>query len=312
MKQEQDKTQTATLTEPGGGFRFVGSEDVLKSVKARLEQQGVGSWDFRIPEPREYQDLIESLTRSLKAERIMLFIDNLEETMAVPWEFLAHSTDFPRPTLITTRLADRVVFNIKLTTEEYEALEPLRPTLTPHYLAEAINPVLCAIAEIQRTIDATQGKSHRAVFIKLIMQQSPISVSLDGASQAVQVVADTVVSWRRQHAKEMARLSVLEKEVQIESRKAEILEKRARAARERAEGEKLAAEATKQREEAERMRLENEQLGLELHRAKIQLALDVLAQVAPGTSETEVIAYVVKLLPPIETLVSSELEISID
>jgi hypothetical protein len=193
---------------------------------------------------------------------------------------------------------------------KHELVELFHHKLTPDYLVDTLGPFLAAIAEIQDIIDEIQGKEHREVVIESIVQQSPISISLDGASQAVQVVTDTVVPWRRKHAQEMARLATLEKQAEIESKKAEILEKRARAAKDRAEAGRLAAEAAKQREEAGRMKLENEKLRVELHRAKIQLALDILAQVAPNLPETEKIAYTVRLLAPLDTIVSSELEIS--
>jgi hypothetical protein len=194
--------------------------------------------------------------------------------------------------------------------QQYELLDSLHRKSTPSYLIDTLGPYLAAIGEIQNIINEIQGKEHQEVVIESIVQQSPISVSLDGASQAVQVVTDTVVPWRRKHAQEMARLATLEKQAEIESKKAEILEKRARAAKDRAEAGRLAAEAAKQREEAERMKLENEKLRVELHRAKIQLALDILAQVAPDLPETEKIAYTVRLLAPLDTIVSSELEIS--
>jgi hypothetical protein len=110
----------------------------------------------------------------------------------------------------------------------------------------------------------------------------------------------------------MAHLLEREKQAEIGSKKAEILEKRARAAKDQAETAKIEAEAAKQREETERMKLENEKLRLELHRAKIQLALEVLAQVAPNLSETEKIIFVVKLLPPLDIFAFSELEIAAD
>lgn len=107
----------------------------------------------------------------------------------------------------------------------------------------------------------------------------------------------------------MARLSEQDKQADIETKKAEVLEKRANAVKGRAEAEKLEAEAIKQREEAEKMKLENEKLRLELHRAKIQLALDILNQLAPSLPETERIAYLVRLLPPLDTVISSNLQI---
>jgi hypothetical protein len=182
-------------------------------------------------------------------------------------------------------------------------------TLTPHDLATTISPFLNAISEIQRIIDEISGRKPRGIRIRAIRQESPISISLEGAAEAVQVVKDTVVpSWRK-HAETMAHLSEQEKQAEIESKKAEVLEKRASAAKGRAEAEKLVAEAVKQREEAEKMKLENEKLRIELHRAKIQLALDILNQLAPNLSETDRVAYLIRLLPPLDTVISSNLEI---
>ena len=51
---------------------------------------------------------------------------------------------------------------------------------------------------------------------------------------------------------------------------------------------------------------------LELYRDKVQLALDILEQIAPDLTEVDRITYLVKLLPPVEVLTSSELEMFTD
>jgi serine/threonine protein kinase len=182
--------------------------------------------------------------------------------------------------------------------------------MTPQRLRNSIIPYLNAIAEVQGIIDEVEGAEVNEVKIKSIQQNSPINITLEGAAKAVQLITDTVIPWRRKHAEAMAFLSEREKQADIESKKAEILEKRARAAKDRAEAKKVIAEAINQQEAAERLKLENEKLRLELHRAKIQLALEMLAQIAPNLSEADKIAYVVRLLPPIDTLVTSELRIT--
>jgi hypothetical protein len=108
----------------------------------------------------------------------------------------------------------------------------------------------------------------------------------------------------------MARLSETEKQAEIEIRRAEVLESRARASKERQEAERLAADAARQRAEAEKVRLENEKLRLEIQRARIQLALDILDQLKPDLPESEKISYVVKLLPSLQVLTESPLQIS--
>ncbi len=197
-----------------------------------------------------------------------------------------------------------------LQTEQDGLPRSLQQHLTPVYLGREVIPYLDSIAEIQRIIDDIFRRPPREVKVKIISQNSPISVSMEGASQAIELVRDTITPWRRKHAQEMARLSEAEKQAEIESKKAEILEKRARAQKERAEVEKIAAEVVQQREMAEKARLENEKLRVELQREKIQLAIDIVAKVAPNLSEKEKIAYIVRLLPPVEVLALSELSVA--
>jgi acyl carrier protein len=184
--------------------------------------------------------------------------------------------------------------------------------LTPKYLETHINPYLNAISDIQHVIDEVCGRQPCAIRIQSIKQSSPISVNLNGTQEAIQLIKDTIVPWRRKHIEKMAHLLEKEKQAEIGSKKADILEKRAHAAKDQAEAEKIRAEAERQHEETEKMRLENEKLRLELHQAKIQLALEVLAQIAPNLSEIEKITFIVKLLPPLDILAFSELEIATD
>jgi len=286
----------------------------MEKVRVVVSSEGLVTMTNILLTDKDAAELVSSMMTL--AHQIKMRMER--ERMTIP-EALAHYQETAVP--IHVKIADIVAEQPAIyirdkaiavfpSPEQYELLDSLHRKSTPGYLTDTLGPYLAAIAEIQNIINEIQGKEHREVVIESIVQQSPISVSLDGASQAVQVVTDTVVPWRRKHAQEMARLATLEKQAEIESKKAEVLEKRARAAKDRAEAGRLVAEAAKQREEAERMKLENEKLRVELHRATIQLALDILAQVAPNLPETEKIAYTVRLLAPLDTIVSSELEIS--
>ncbi len=66
----------------------------------------------------------------------------------------------------------------------------------------------------------------------------------------------------------------------------------------------------KQWEEARKLQLENERLRLELRRATIELALDISTKINPDLSKVERADFLVKLLPLVNTLTTSELEIS--
>lgn len=181
--------------------------------------------------------------------------------------------------------------------------------LTPKYLLDVVNPYLLAIADIQNVLSNIRGKSNHEVVIKSISQNSPISVSLDGAAQAMQTIVDYVVPSKRKIADEIAKLSISDKQVEIESKRAEVLEKRARATKDRAESEKLLAEADTQKAEAVKLKLQNEKLRLELQQVKIQMAMDILKQVAPNLSEIEKVEYLLKLLPPLDIVIFSSLDV---
>jgi transcriptional regulator with GAF, ATPase, and Fis domain len=95
--------------------------------------------------------------------------------------------------------------------------------LTPNFLATKLSPYLNALSEIQNIISDVLKQKHHEIRIRMIAQNSPISVSLDGAAEAVQAVRDTVIPWRRKHAETMAHLLEQEKIAEIELKKAEVL-----------------------------------------------------------------------------------------
>jgi hypothetical protein len=171
------------------------------------------------------------------------------------------------------------------------------PALTPEYLANSITPYINAVIDLQHIIDEIKKRKPSDINIKEIKRNSPISVSLDGAGEAIQIIKETIVPWRRKHAETMARLLEQEKSVEIEAKKAEVLEKRAIAARER--------------EETDKVKLENEKLRAEisLQKAKVQLALDILSIISSNLNQTEREIYIQKLLPIIDTLALGKIEL---
>ncbi len=170
--------------------------------------------------------------------------------------------------------------------------------LTSNYLSKVIAPYIESIIGFQHLIDEIKGSTLSQVKIRSIAQNSPVSISLDGASEAIQLIKETIVPWRRKHAETMAHLLEQERLIEIESIKADVLEKRARAARERGE--------------VGRLKLEKEQLRLEieLNQAKTQLTLEILDRltIRDITSEEREI-YVKKLLPIMDILALGRLEI---
>ena len=182
--------------------------------------------------------------------------------------------------------------------------------LTPSYLESVVTPYLAAIAGIQELINEIddQDAKSRKIQIRSISQNSPIQVTVDGLTKAIQLIAELVVPWRRKHSESMARLIEQEKREEIKAKSAELVELRARVEKNAIEKAKLSAEAEKERAEAERIWLENEKLKLELADAKLELVLKFLERINPNLSEKERIAYTTRFLPHLETILSSPLE----
>jgi uncharacterized protein with HEPN domain len=181
-----------------------------------------------------------------------------------------------------------------------EAEEVLTPTL----LIGQITPYLVAISDLQKIIDAILGQPSKPPAIKSISQNTPISVSLEGAIQATEMVRDEVVPWRRNHTRTIKELEEQEKVVQIETSKAEVLEIRARAQKERAEAKRIEADMDV---ELERKRLENQKLRQEIQEARVNLALKILDKLSAELSQEQKILMAMKLLEPLEVITSSPL-----
>lgn len=183
-------------------------------------------------------------------------------------------------------------------------------TLTPTSLMGQITPYLLAVSELQKIIDSVKGQPIKPVNIKSISQNSPVSVSLDGAADATEVVRDIVVPWRRVHGKDMAQLEKQEKAVLIEDAKASVVEKRIRTQKERVETKKIEAEIHPEKVniEIERMRLENEKLRLEIEEKRIKMALEIL-EIGPELSQEQRILFVMQLLKPLGILTTSSVQL---
>lgn len=176
--------------------------------------------------------------------------------------------------------------------------------LTPSFLESEVMPYLVAIEDLQRIVDEIRHRRHQAVTVNSIVSGS-IDVSLNGASEIVEVIKNTVVPWRRKHQVQLARLTEEEKAVEIEKKKAEVLRSRAQAETERQEAKLKSTEIA-------RRELENAKLRQEIEFAPIRLALEVLQQLAPGLPEEQKIAYVMKLLAPLKVMIDSPLTIEAD
>jgi hypothetical protein len=179
--------------------------------------------------------------------------------------------------------------------------------LTPKYLSTIVGSFLNAVADLQSSVNRISSSEVREVCITSISQKSPISVSLEGAAEAVEVIRDIMIPWRRKHAQTVANLEEQEKLAQIANLNAEVQEKRAHAQKDRVESRNAESETVllRARAEIERIKLENDKVRLE----NIELALKIIDRYAPELSQTQRIAFVIQLLEPLGVITNSPLDV---
>lgn len=183
--------------------------------------------------------------------------------------------------------------------------------LSSYTLEVNIVPYLKAITKLQELVnEILERHEPNPIFIKSISQNSPVTIGITGAVEATQLIQENLIVWKKQHAQAMAKLLETEKMIEIENKRAEVLQIRALASKERAEADKIRAEINLLNEQVEKMRLENEKLRIEVKKEKINLAIDILKKLYPNIDEQNRIEYLMKLLPIIDTLVGSELELT--
>jgi putative methionine-R-sulfoxide reductase with GAF domain len=182
--------------------------------------------------------------------------------------------------------------------------------LTPQYLTGVVCPYLGALDELQRVLEGLEGKPYRQMRILAIGHGIPVPITLDGVADAVRILKDMVMPWRQAHATLLAQVVEKEGEAAIETAWVEVLEARARASEAGDDREQALAQAEQQRSEAARKEAEGWPLRTDAQWAILQLASDLLAQVAPDLSEGEWLIRLVRLLPALETIVSSPLALS--
>jgi hypothetical protein len=166
--------------------------------------------------------------------------------------------------------------------------EPNKPIITPKYLLTVVAPYLHALEEIQQIMDEVRHFSPKVISIYSITRNSPITVSVDGLSETINLIQNSVVKWRHRH-------QVVTAHLEEEKLRAEILEARSNS-------EKNRAEAENSRQDAKRKEFELEQ-------DKILCALELLDKVSPELAETARLSYAAKLCPSLEIILNSELKI---
>lgn len=184
--------------------------------------------------------------------------------------------------------------------------------LTPQFLTSEVAPYLDAIADLQNVIDLIHERSPSRVLVRSLSHWSPISVSLDGAPEAIKMILEVVVPWRRKHAKTLAQLEEQEKLIQIERLKAEVVQIQANAQRERSEANRNEVESDSRFTQArlDKLLLEREHLRLDLEQKRIGLVLEVMEKQGSNLDEDQRLMIGFQLMRPLGVLRESPLLIA--
>jgi uncharacterized protein YjbI with pentapeptide repeats len=180
--------------------------------------------------------------------------------------------------------------------------------LTPDFLINEVAPYLKTIEDLQHLIDEIQGHARQEVEVTGIWKRS-IDISISGVSGAIALIMNTVIPWRREHAKTMAKVAEAKQQAQIEASKTDLLAKRLQLKWTLDEDkEQLVVELAVQREKAEQFRLASEEKRLEINSQKTKLALTMVEAIDPKLDEAEKFDYMTRLLGPLEMLTTTTFE----
>lgn len=150
-----------------------------------------------------------------------------------------------------------------------------------------------------------------------------VSISIEGISEAAVTLRDVIVPWRRKNAQRKSNLDIAKAQAEIKQLNGEALLAQVRAERERAASE---LDATQKELILSQARKTNAEAELILAQAKlaqvavmkelasfrqslIDLAGEIIVKYASNLSETQKMDYVIRMLPILERLLVSSIDL---
>ncbi|MEP7285706.1 MAG: hypothetical protein ABI947_08060 [Chloroflexota bacterium] len=180
-------------------------------------------------------------------------------------------------------------------------------TLTPTTLVSHVAPYLQALIDLQQVIAQLQGIESPQAKIRLISQNSPVGIDVEGIESAYKFAEERIVPWRRKHAEKLAGLEISALELDIEQKRAVVADTRVKT--QDAHIEAKSSEAQRNLD-LEKSRLEIVKLNLEIDKARVELITDLFDKYGPkDLPEQDRLAYVIRLIGPLKILAESPLEL---
>lgn len=198
--------------------------------------------------------------------------------------------------------------------------------LTPLELNRTFVPYIQALFDLERICSDLKQEQYVEPRIVSISQHSPVKLEFNGLVEALKVVDRIITPEGRRIARQMDELEIKKGEAEIALRQATVYDIRARiseappinsadaelkqaeSAKLRAEAMQMEAEAEVKRAEAAKLRAEAAQMALSNEQARIDIALKILREFAPALNEQERMAYILRLVPVLKSLMEGPLQ----
>jgi hypothetical protein len=128
-------------------------------------------------------------------------------------------------------------------------------------------------------------------------------------ADATKIVARFIAPWRKQHTRAIAHLEKLDKQYQIAKTRVNSVNARGKASPTKAQKGKDLAEANKALAKIERQLVENEKLRKRIMESKARLIHKIISQISPLASPEDRATLYNQLLPTIDKLITSGIEL---
>ncbi len=183
---------------------------------------------------------------------------------------------------------------------------PIQEEMSADYLSSQIMPVLSALETIQVCVtEASVGLASNPR-LHSVTQRSPIRVSFEGIENVLRAVLDLVVPWRRQHHQAILEYEIKRKDLELKEAKLKLKHEHMRHEH---ENSRVLLDLEKEREALASLKIANEKQAIELHKEKLVLTTSVIENLVPELQHTARSDLAARLLPHMDTLATSVLEI---
>lgn len=238
------------------------------------------------------------LESSLRDERVVTLKDallHLDYRRSSLEYALSSSLDYDAPAMVEFKGTDEVRF-------------------ASDFMSSHVVPYIQSLESIENTVNKVKGERSK-IKIHSISHYSPVKASVSGIAQALKILEELIIPWKREYARNIADLKAEELRISNEKAKAEAMEIEARTLRENSEAERILQESRLTKAKAEQLELENEKNRFELKKRQAAIAARILNDLSTENmqlSEPARMAYIHDLIDPVKHIMESSVEANVN